>query len=121
MNLLLLGLLGFLAYKATSSSSASTTASNGTTVSLPGVTIPAGVRLTSTDVAVARAILNPANLYVDQNGVGYTSAPTTTVQYFGFNPSTDPGARLAILNNALNVMGTYLARGITMRLFDAVQ
>lgn len=121
--LALLGLAGYAAYKsgvfsgigatATGNGTSTVTSSTGSAVTLPGLIVPAGVTMSATDIAVARALLNTSANIILSNGA-IQSDPGPSGLYLDAR-GVSAADRLAAINYGLSIMAT---SGGT--LFDAI-
>ncbi len=116
-GLFMLGFAGWALYQATQSTAApgtSTSTSDG--VGIRGLTVPPGVTLSSTDVAVARWIIDPSVKFVLGNGTATQTRPThgNYLELAGLSAAK----RLAALQYGVNLMGRAPQEGVS--LFDAI-
>lgn len=115
LPLLILGGVGFALYKAsTAQAQAAPPAppsgtTGGSSVSLPGITIPPRVHLTRTDILVARALINQRVRYIMPDGKTSVKAPTGP-RYLDAGNLT-PADRLSALQQAINLIDYDLRYG----------
>lgn len=109
-------------YKGNQESMGTLAGRNGTTVALPGITIPSNVTLTSRDVQVARGVLNTSAFYILSDGNIYGAEPVGGfpghANSIGLPSNYTPAMRVQLLQRALNMMGNQ--PGVYTDLFSAL-